>query len=286
LSVRTPDGVLAFAFAFAALGLYTLRAIRMGVSTDLGWKAYSALELVLPAAAGGLLFLLLRLLFRHAEYLFTLLTFPLVLLFGLVTAVFGFLLHGDKMELGGPTTEAAPPEMFEPAKPDAPPLGAAPPGELFLPDPPPVPWGKILAVLAILAALVLLVIYLRRGKRGTGMAAEHIAEERFQVFRRRQKRPPPKDQAERVRRCYAAYLCFLEVNGQSIGRGDTSLDILTAPKRAARATAEEETLRRLYLAARYGGGDSVSAADAEEAERCLETIRAAAYHTNTDFKSK
>ncbi|MBQ9459025.1 MAG: hypothetical protein IJU66_03745 [Oscillospiraceae bacterium] len=275
-AIQVPGGVALFTAAFALLGLYTLRAIRMGVSTDLGWKAYSALELLLPAAAGGALFLLLRFLFWHAGAFFSILFTPFALLFRLITEFFSLLSRGEDMgEIGGPVTEAAPPETFEPAAPDAPPLGAAPPGEIFLPDPPPVPWGSVLAVLACVLALILFVIYLRQGRRAPGAAMERVTEDRFQVLRRRKRRPPPKDYAEAVRRCYAAYLFHLETHGQSIAGGDTSLDILSASDRPEEIQAAEQALRRLYLAARYGDGGSVSAADAEEAERCLEAIRQA-----------
>lgn len=275
MTVRAPAGVLGFAAVFLLLGLHTLRAIRMGVTTDPGWKVYSLLELLLPAAAGGALFALLWLLLHRAGRFFTLLFTPFFYLIVWLTELIGLLFSRIDLDTSTPDiTDLVPEETFT----GAPEAAAAPPvtdAQLRFTDwvdAHPVPWLGIVAVLLAVAALILIVLYLRRSRRAQDVPAAELCEERFHVFRRRRAKEPAREHAARIRELYQSYLRQLQLRGQAIRESDTSEDILFAAGQA-RSDAER-ALRALYLTARYGDGSALTAADVAAAEACLEAIRA------------
>ena len=279
MQVGTPGGVLGFAAGAIVLGLYTLRAIRMGVTTDPGWKAYSALELIVPPAAGGAIAGALFLLLRHGEKLFAvLIAAPFAFLVSLVTTLFSAIFSGrDLEESPSNVNEIVPPETFDP-----PPTGtpAAPSQEALDAsswiDAHPVPWLGILITLVLIAALVLAVRYLRRSRSARDEASSALREEKFRVFRRRARRAPARENAARVRELYQSYLAYVQTHGRVVRSSDTSEEILLAAAAAPEPQehpAEEETLRALYIRARYGDGETIRAEDVAAAEACLRVIR-------------
>lgn len=275
LGVPAPAGVLGFAAGCLVLGVYTLRAIRMGVTTDPGWKAYSALELILPAAAGGVLFGLLFALLRHGEKVFALLiAAPFALLISAITTLFSVFSGYELDDSPSDITEIVPPETFDPpptGTPASPEKQEALDVSLWL-DEHPVPWLGILITLVLIVALVLFVRYLRYSRRAKDEAGSGLREEHFRVFKKRRTKEPARENAARIREIYQSYLVLLQHGGQPIRASDTSEDIFTAPTGHARSEAEQ-TLRALYLAARYGDGTALRAEDVAAAEDCLRAIR-------------
>ena len=268
-----PWGVLGFSFAFCCLGMLTLRALRMGASTDLGWKLWSAAELVLPPVAAGGLGMLLWLLFRNAgrvfEVIFSLVFWAIYYFSAFMGRLWGSLADPDEFyEAPMPTPDTPQLPGIETGTAEA----ARQTEALDLPELPAFPWRAALIVAGVAVAAVLLVLYLR-GLRRTEAdpTAAPMQEERFRARRTRKKQNAPSAPAERVRRAYRDYLRGLELRGQRIGQGDTSEDIERGGK-TARSEAER-SLRALYLKARYADPKAVTETDAAEAEALAEAIR-------------
>ena len=70
-----------------------------------------------------------------------------------------------------------------------------------------------------------------------------------------------------MRRLYREYLTLQRRRGSEIRKDSTSQDVLEQTA----GDAADETLRRIYIAARYGG--EIRDEDVRTAERCLEEIR-------------
>ena len=270
-TVRAPAGVYAFAAAFFLLGLYTLRALRMGSSTDAGWKLYSVLELLLPMVLAGALGALLFRFFQFADRFLEYLILPLALLIRLLTALLGAIFHRTDVDTQDQLiTDAVPPDFV-----DAP--GAAPAvmsdGEATFStwlNQQTVPWKSILIVLIGVIALTVLVLYLLKSRKAVDSFSGTLREQRFQVFRRRKAKALPSENAERIRWIYQEYLSLLQGRGREIRQSETSEEITPD------GSAWELQLRALYLTARYGDAGSLSAGDVETAQDCLSHIRESA----------
>ena len=266
--IAAPISVYTYAAVFILLGLHTLRAMRMGVSTDTGWKLYSILELLLPVVLAGLIGAGLSLLLRHAGVLVELLALPLGLLVLLINNLFSAIFPDFNID---PMTvdEVVSQEHFDSPASDPTVMSeeaAEVSGWLNTHS---IPWTGIAIALLCVAALVLLALYLRRSRRAKNAVSAMLREQRFQLFEKILQKPRARNNAERIRGIYREYLDLLQLHGREIRASDTSLDI------APDGSADECRLRQLYLVARYGDGDSLSASDVSAAQDCLERIREA-----------
>ena len=132
-------------------------------------------------------------------------------------------------------------------------------------------------ILAFLAFIVLWIIVklIRRGKE---FAEEGVAYEKTEAFtpereRRKAQRETVHGRAQTVRKLYREYLGYLKENGLRRSRSDTSAEILAESERISAAKSEEEeTLRRVYLKARYSAA-TVTEEDVEVARKSLDAIR-------------
>lgn len=140
-------------------------------------------------------------------------------------------------------------------------------------------------MIAALAAgiLCIAILLIRRKKKGRSrpkFAHEHIermkpaAEEQP---RRRSGEPPLSSNVRQIRRTYRAYLDVVRSLSLRITPSDTSKDVLEASAQRL-DVPENQALRELYIAARYGDPGAVTPDQAAEAKRCLSAIQTAKSH--------
>ena len=135
----------------------------------------------------------------------------------------------------------------------------------------------IIALLA--AALVLIAVRLIRNRNKVLAKAGHNYErtEKMPVEKlpnRKAAEPSLPQNARQIRRIYRTYLDHLRSLKVAIRSSDTSEDVLENSS-ACLDLPENAALRNLYIAARYGDPDSVTAAHVSEAKRCLSELKAA-----------
>ena len=129
----------------------------------------------------------------------------------------------------------------------------------------------------ILCIAVLLIRRKKKGRTRPKFAREHI--ERMESTakeqpHRRSGEPPLPANVRQIRRIYRAYLDTVRSLSVRISPSDTSQDVLEASARRL-DLPENQTLRELYIAARYGEPGAVTSDHAAEAKRCLSAIQAA-----------
>ena len=108
-------------------------------------------------------------------------------------------------------------------------------------------------------------------KEGDEVFYEETEAAPAQRMGRRKRNAPVLGSARQLRRIYQTYLEYVNTQGMSIGKADTSKDVLERSKQT-RDLPEAVRLRELYIAARYGDPDAVTRDQVDEAQRCLETI--------------
>lgn len=269
----SPEG-LVFLFLFMTLGVIALRQMQMGALMDPKWRLSNAATVfVVPLLAIGLAFLLFWLVRASLPVWKAVLT-------PIANGIVWFIMLFYRPEEAAVTVETPAPSSTPP-----PPLvnGGIQTGKgqfmedktigeilprLFSGDVI-TPLAYILAALLFFGALWLIWSLVRRG------AAREQQELCYEdadlpgapqrLLRRRS--AAERSNARRVRRLYRDYLTLQRRRGSEVRRDSTSQDVLS---QTAGGEADE-TLRRIYIAARYRG--EISDGDVREAERCLEEIR-------------
>ena len=270
---------LAYLAAFLLLSVLAMRAMQMGVSMDRRWQAYNLLTVVCTLLAAVGVSLLLYLLFSHSKPLLLVLVYPIRRFFEWLFGLFRF-----KEEMPAPSV-TQPPKVW---------TDRIAKGNALLEEPEQhfthetevarqeLVADKVMSVGAflIICFLILIAVWLivKLARRGKAFAQAEVDYEQTEDgvpvrARRRAKEEAVRGPAQNVRKLYREYLDHLQENGLQRTASDTSGEILTESARLTGASAaEEETLRRVYLKARYSG-ETVTEADVAEARACLEAIR-------------
>ena len=131
----------------------------------------------------------------------------------------------------------------------------------------------VLLGILLLLALYLILRHARRNRPLTEGADyyEETEEDAPDRKKKRKKAPRVTGNARQLRRIYQTYMEFVNESGMSIGKADTSQDILERSQKI-KETPEAERLRQLYIAARYGDPNAVTREQVKEAQACLEVI--------------
>ena len=266
---------ITFFLLFGLLGVMALRELRMGIRTNLRWMSYSALSLIVPivgaVAATFLLALFLKTFGKYLQYIFA----PLVLFLWAIEKIFGNLFehavpaYNSERETFEPveieTGEGVP---WQPKEEQATPTG-----------PLEVDWMLILViamvVVVLTVAIILLVRYLRKNQRP--VEEEQLGaqdETEFRMRRQKRKKVVAIPESQKIREIYRMYLRDLRIKGQTIRQENTSLDILREAEKKT-DEAPNETLRAIYLIARYGDASRITTEQTELAKTCLNQIHEA-----------
>ena len=269
----SPAGLI-FLFLFMTLGVIALRQMQMGVVMDRKWRLSNAVTVfVVPLLAIGLSLLLYELLKLSIPLWKAILT-PIA---NAIVWLVLFVHPEDPSPTATPAPSATPPSrpnMVEQGFTNGNLEERGMEGTGILPriftEDVLTPLAYILSALLLFAALWLIWKLLRRAV-GRQKNADLYYEDTDllgaprRLLRRRN--AGERSNARRVRRLYREYLGLQRRRGSEIRRDSTSQDVLAQ-------TAGEEadaTLRRIYIAARYGG--EIRDEDVQTAERCLEEIR-------------
>ena len=267
-----------FALAFLFLGVLAMRRMQMNADVDLRWTlANGAVTAGIPLAAAGLsaaAFGLLRLLrplsALIAPFLAKIIAWVLSVLFGP---------HPENLpEEGEEGNEYALTEEETQSQE----LYENPPDEsdrVWEPDPAAVEKAArvltwVLIALALAAAVFLIVRIVRRNRAKADQEAylyEETADAR-PARRRKAEAETDVSNERRIRRIYRAYMMLMQKRGIRVRKDTTSGEILYEEELFG-YSPDARRLRELYLKARYADGDSITEADAEEAEQCLRKIR-------------
>lgn len=268
----SPEG-LVFLFLFMTLGVIALRQMQMGALMDAKWRLSNAATVfIVPLLAIGLAFLLFWLV-RASLPVWKAILAPIAN--GIVWFIMLFYRPGEEAVLATPAPSSTPPPLLVNG-------GIQTGGQKYMEDHTEgeilprlfsgdviTPLAYILAALLLFGALWLIWSLLRRGaaKEQQELSYEDAdlpgAPQR--LLRRRS--AAERSNARRVRRLYRDYLTLQRRRGSEVRRDSTSQDVLSQTD----GGEADETLRRIYIAARYRG--EISDEDVREAERCFEAIR-------------
>ena len=271
---------LAYMAAFILLAVIAMRGMQMGAKMDARWHTANTLTVAVVLFAAVGVSLLAYQLYLHSVPLLVALISPLK---RVLAWLFGLIRFRPVRET---PTVTPPPEQINVGMPVA-----LPHLEIeenieseIMPD------RTILERLAdqatnigaflVIAALVFVILWIivKLIRRGREFAAEDVVYEQTEAFtpdRRRRKAKPEAvhGQANAVRKIYREYLDYLQENGLQRSAADTSAEILAESERISPASAPaEETLRRVYLKARYSA-ETVTEADVDAARSSLDAIR-------------
>ena len=138
--------------------------------------------------------------------------------------------------------------------------------------------GLYITLALLAAALIFVAVMLLRGKKAHAEKAaafqEDVHRTPFEGLLHRSRRdsslPLP---VRQIRKVYRTYLQHVRALSVRLSPSDTSQDVLVNSSKYL-DMPENETLRELYIAARYGEPLEVTPAQLEEARRCLDTILA------------
>ena len=260
-------GVMGFTLALALMGMFVLTEMRSG-EPDAKWRAKNAGRIIaiFSAAAAALVFLFLILSFifsfitptigPQAEKLKTeRLRFESSPIFGYspLNMKNGQVEDEDSMKDNTP--------VFEPE---------AKPEKGFH-------WEYIgIAVIVAAVAAFFIIRYLKKKKaKAENPNAPKTPEEQEQL-----------DNIMAIRRIYKQYISFVRSNGGQLTKGSTSEDILAFskvlsemsdeeepdPSNLEKGTEAEEKLREIYIRARYGSPEGITAEDVTRATELLAVI--------------
>ena len=269
----SPEG-LVFLFLFMTLGVIALRQMQMGALMDARWRLSNAATVfIVPLLAIGLAFLLFWLV-KASLPVWKAILAPIAN--GIVWFIMLFYRpEADAVPTAPPAPSATPhaslanggiPNSSGQFMEDKT-IGEILP-RLFSGDVI-TPLAYILAALLLLGALWLIVSLLRRGAAREQQELYYEDADLPGAPQRllRKRSAAERSNARRVRRLYRDYLTLQRRRGSEVRRDSTSQDVLS---QTAGGEADE-TLRRIYIAARYRG--EISDEDVREAERCFEEIR-------------
>ena len=269
---------LIYVFLFLFLGVFAMRRMQMGADMSRSWKLSNALSVAgFPLLAVGgsvLLFLFLRFTQPAVKYLLT----PVGrFILWLSRLLFPSLEEGDL-----PTVSIMKPDVN--ALPQGPPetshgVRGAFDADSILTGTLKIEKAASIGAYVLLGLLLLLALYLvlQHVKRnqvlqeGDELYYDETETAAPQRNGRRKKAAPVLGNARQLRRIYQTYLEFVNARGVSVGKTDTSQDVLERAEKQRRSE-DARRLRELYIAARYGDPDAVTRQQVEEAQACLERI--------------
>lgn len=265
-------GLLVFAFLFFTLGIITLRVLRLRLSVDRRSGIMNATVVFVPAFGGILASVVL---FYFLKYVGPYIAYPFALLiewlFGLTARDFqprrpeSLQIDASPVHLPGTYTNTqSARDLLSDTKDDK----MLTVVDLRIED---TPLQLICGIAVVAVILVLILLYVRKHKKADASEAEFDIADTVgeRLFRRRNTKP--QNNAEKLRGVYRDYLFYLKLRGQEIESGDTSREILDGSKLLGGEPAE--TLRELYIRARYANADDISDDDLKLAEDCLRRIR-------------
>ena len=271
---------LAYMAAFILLSVIAMRGMQMGAAMDGRWHAANALTVVVVLFAAVAVSLALYQLYLHSVPVLGFLFIPLKKLLEWIVG----LIH-IKTVREAPTV-TPPPEHVNVGMPVALPhleIEENIESEMMndrtllerLADQAVNIGAFILLALLVFFLLWIIVKLIRRGKEFAEEGVEYEQTEGFTPERRRRKTKPETvhGEAQSVRKIYREYLDYLRENGLQRTASDTSAEILAESERISTASAaEEKTLRRIYLKARYSA-ETVTREDVAAAKASLDAIR-------------
>ena len=271
---------LIYLAAFVLLEVVAMRGMQMGAAMDGRWHAVNALTIVAALLVAVGVSLLLYRLYLLSWPVLVFLTAPLK---RFLAWLFGLIRFRPAQEAPAAT---APPET--------------PPTNLLPSGLPVHGAGRIMeednlesvshydaadqalsiGAFLILAVLLLVAIWLvvKLARRGKALAQADVDYEQTEDFtpargRRKARTETVHGRAQTVRKLYRDYLDYLKANGLQRAASDTSEEILYASARISEASVPaEQTLRRVYLKARYSAA-TVTDADVAAARQSLDAIR-------------
>ena len=139
------------------------------------------------------------------------------------------------------------------------------------------PVGVYVVIALLVIACICIAVALSRRARNCAddlpAVEENIEEVPFERSSSRKSSEPQNANVKLLRKIYRSYLKFIQSLRMRVGQADTSQDVLERAQ-ALPDREENERLRELYIAARYGDPDSITSEHIAEAKQCLETIKA------------
>lgn len=268
----TDIGLLIFSLLFIVLGIITLRSLRLNMSMDAKNRLTNAAVVVLPALIGiagsiGIYFII--------KYAGPYIAYPFVLL---VQWLYSLSHHGElpppkRLYIDAGSQHLPQTHMSRESHKDL--LTDPTQSEkittvnLRIED---FPLRYVLAGAGIALLIVLIVWYVLRHRKAkaAGIDFEDTVSVGERLARRRTR--VPDNNADKIRRIYRDYLFFLRLRGVEIDSGDTSREILDTSRDHITGEAGE-TLRQIYIRARYASADEISDEDVKLAEDCLARIK-------------
>lgn len=133
----------------------------------------------------------------------------------------------------------------------------------------------MIAFLAIILIFIAINLIRKRQKRPAKPRVVHEKVEKpvFEGLLRRSYRDADDPaNVRQIRKIYRSYLKYIRSRHIPLSASDTSEDVLSHSTVVV-DVPENERLRELYIAARYGEAEAVTAAQAGEARRCLDAIQ-------------
>lgn len=278
-SKTVPVSSVAYLAAYLLLGVCALRWMQMGTTMDARWQGVNLLTIVTVLVAAVGVAVLVYQLFIHSRPVILFLIAPFRLLLKWLFGLFGRRefaehhvqdLNPERSDSILPTGSA----VFEDST-------TAEDGDVELFNVPHLPdqllnIGAFIIVAFLLAMIVWVIVKLVR--RGAVLAEgpnDYEATEEYTPGRRHRKSwaPAVHGRAQTVRMLYRQYLEYLKDNGLQRSASDTSEEILARSAGIAGTAPEaEETLRRVYLKARYSAA-KVTDEDVAAARSSLDAIR-------------
>ena len=260
-------GVMGFTLALALMGMFVLTEMRSG-EPDAKWRAKNAGRIIaiFSAAAAALVFLFLILSF----------------ILSFITPTIGPQAEKLKTERlrfeSSPIFGYSPLNMKNGQVEDEDSMKDNTP--VFVPEPKPEKgfhWEYIgIAVIVVAVAAFFIIRYLKRKKaKAENPDVPKTPEEQEQL-----------DNIMAIRRIYKQYISFVRSNGGQLTKGSTSEDILAFskvlsemsdeeepdPSKLEKGTEAEEKLREIYIRARYGSPEGITAEDVTRATELLAVI--------------
>ena len=133
-------------------------------------------------------------------------------------------------------------------------------------------------IAVVIAVLVLIAVRLIRSKRTervrTGRSHDRIERVPFERMAARSQETSLTANVKQIRKIYRVYLEQIFSKHAKVSPYDTSRDVLDISSNFS-DLPENNELREIYIAARYGDPDAVTSEQAGEARRCLNTLLSA-----------
>ena len=252
------EAILAFTMACALLGVFVLSELRKG-DADTKWKAMTA----------GRITAILSLSCAALVLLFLILSFG----FSLIKPILGPMANRPKNDYIVYDSHTIPYSVtiVNPDKEDSAKDAMQEEenyGEQQREEEQILPWWVIAICIAILLAVVavLLVLHIRK-KRLLAQTGENDGKEQSQDL---------PDEVMQIRETYRQYIAFVQRNAGELSKGSTSEDIMESSDLPEDAGELERSLREIYIKARYGKPEDVTAEDAAKAKELYNAILAKA----------